>query len=269
MPPPPAWPRLRAGALQRQRTSTGNLPPNVPEWSKTLGAPILASPYGVPSRYVANVKRRESPGLTRTPHSSVVVHAAAEPLRHHHAVGPAFRAASRRRAGHRSQPASPHDPRARAQSAHLHDGRPDAIPVGVAHPFHRVRREHRHGMGQRRGADGAVHARHACRAANGPACRCRRCSTRSGIDHKNGEIRAGRRRGRRRRCRARSRWRWRWTTSWSATARTARCCVRSRAFRCGCSCRACRACRASSGCAGSRWATSRGTRARRRCTTST
>ncbi len=48
-----------------------NLPPNVPEWSRTLGAPVLASPYGVPSKYEANVRRRESPGLTRTPHSSV------------------------------------------------------------------------------------------------------------------------------------------------------------------------------------------------------
>jgi len=48
-----------------------NLPPNVPEWSRTLGAPVLATPYGMPSRYEANVKRRESPGLTRTPQSSV------------------------------------------------------------------------------------------------------------------------------------------------------------------------------------------------------
>src|SRR4029450_5923948 len=48
-----------------------NLPPHVPEWSRTLGAPILASPYGAPSRFEANVKRRESPGLTRTPQSSV------------------------------------------------------------------------------------------------------------------------------------------------------------------------------------------------------
>ena len=48
-----------------------NLPPNVPEWTRTLGAPVLASPYGVPSRFEANVKRRASPGLTRTPHSSV------------------------------------------------------------------------------------------------------------------------------------------------------------------------------------------------------
>jgi len=48
-----------------------NLPPNVPEWSRTLGAPILASPYGVPSGFAADVKRRASPGLTRTPFSSV------------------------------------------------------------------------------------------------------------------------------------------------------------------------------------------------------
>ena len=51
--------------------AASSLPPNVPDWSKTLGAPILASPYGVPSRHAANVKRRESPGLTRTPYSSV------------------------------------------------------------------------------------------------------------------------------------------------------------------------------------------------------
>ena len=48
-----------------------NLPPNVPEWSRALGAPILASPYGLPSKYEANVQRRQSPGLTRTPQSSV------------------------------------------------------------------------------------------------------------------------------------------------------------------------------------------------------
>src|SRR5665213_1161369 len=48
-----------------------NLPPNVPQWNRTLGAPILSSPYGVPSTYEANIVRRESPGLTRTPYSSV------------------------------------------------------------------------------------------------------------------------------------------------------------------------------------------------------
>ena len=48
-----------------------NLPPNVPEWSQALGAPILARPYGTPSKFEADIKRRESPGLTRTAHSSV------------------------------------------------------------------------------------------------------------------------------------------------------------------------------------------------------
>ena len=60
-----------AAARNAAAEDASNLPPNVPDWSKTLGAPILASPYGVPSRYVANVTRRESPGLTRTPYSSV------------------------------------------------------------------------------------------------------------------------------------------------------------------------------------------------------
>jgi len=62
---------LAAGRAAADDTLGRNLPPNVPEWSRTLGAPVLASPYGVPSKYEANVKRRESPGLTRTPHSSV------------------------------------------------------------------------------------------------------------------------------------------------------------------------------------------------------
>jgi sulfane dehydrogenase subunit SoxC len=74
----------RAGALAGGAAAAGfaspdataqdlarNLPPNVPEWSQALGAPILASPYGVPSKYEVNVRRRESPGLTRTPHSAV------------------------------------------------------------------------------------------------------------------------------------------------------------------------------------------------------
>jgi sulfane dehydrogenase subunit SoxC len=63
---------LAAGAASRTIADSGkNLPPDVPDWSRTLGAPILASPYGVPSVYAANTKRRESPGLTRTPFSSV------------------------------------------------------------------------------------------------------------------------------------------------------------------------------------------------------
>jgi sulfane dehydrogenase subunit SoxC len=58
-------------ALAPARAAAQEKPALVPEWSKTLGAPVLASPYGVPSKFEANVRRRESPGLTRTPHSSV------------------------------------------------------------------------------------------------------------------------------------------------------------------------------------------------------
>ena len=90
---------LAAGAQARADDGlTRNLPPNVPEWSRTLGAPILASPYGVPSKFEA---QRDAPREPRAhAHAAVVgvVHAAAEPVRHHHAVGPALRAPSRRHA---------------------------------------------------------------------------------------------------------------------------------------------------------------------------
>ncbi|HET7136449.1 MAG TPA: sulfite dehydrogenase [Casimicrobiaceae bacterium] len=64
-----------SGAIATGRGIAGDAksdtPPGEPAWSRSLGAPILASPYGVPSRYEANTVRRQSPGLTRTPHSSV------------------------------------------------------------------------------------------------------------------------------------------------------------------------------------------------------
>jgi sulfane dehydrogenase subunit SoxC len=43
----------------------------VPQWSKTIGAPILANPYGLPSEFEKPVQRRESPGLTRSRLSSI------------------------------------------------------------------------------------------------------------------------------------------------------------------------------------------------------
>ena len=58
------------------------------------------------------------------------------------------------------------------------------LPSVVALPLHRVRRQHRHGMGQRRRADRAVHARHAHRAANSPACRCALLLDMAGVDYK-------------------------------------------------------------------------------------
>jgi len=39
-------------------------PPNVPPWTKSLGAPVITDPYGVPSPFEKNVKRRNVPWLT-------------------------------------------------------------------------------------------------------------------------------------------------------------------------------------------------------------
>jgi len=40
-------------------------------WQTTLGQPVAATPYGMPSKYEANLQRRESPGLTRVSAASV------------------------------------------------------------------------------------------------------------------------------------------------------------------------------------------------------
>lgn len=40
-------------------------------WQTMLGQPVAARPYGVPSAHEDNLKRRESPGLTRVPQASV------------------------------------------------------------------------------------------------------------------------------------------------------------------------------------------------------
>ena len=68
--------------------------PADPPWTRTLGAPILASPYGVPSRYEAGVLRRQSPGLTRTAQSSVSFTPLQSLFGIITPIGPAFRAAS-------------------------------------------------------------------------------------------------------------------------------------------------------------------------------
>jgi sulfane dehydrogenase subunit SoxC len=48
-----------------------NLPPNIPEWSQTLGDDVDASPYGKPSDYEETVVRRSVEWLTATRESSV------------------------------------------------------------------------------------------------------------------------------------------------------------------------------------------------------
>jgi sulfane dehydrogenase subunit SoxC len=46
-------------------------PPNIAPWTRSLGQGVATLGYGVPSKFEANVQRRESPGLTRTSQSSV------------------------------------------------------------------------------------------------------------------------------------------------------------------------------------------------------
>jgi sulfane dehydrogenase subunit SoxC len=62
---------LVAGGALAADDKSAMLPPAEPPWSRSLGAPILAHPYGAPARYEASVVRRQSPGLTRTAQSSV------------------------------------------------------------------------------------------------------------------------------------------------------------------------------------------------------
>lgn len=65
---------VAAGATIAARGAIADGDPAIlelPAHSRTLGAPVAARGYGLPSQFEANVRRRESPGLTRTPISSV------------------------------------------------------------------------------------------------------------------------------------------------------------------------------------------------------
>jgi len=44
---------------------------DIPPWSRSLGKPVVANPYGRPSVFEANIIRRQSPGLTQTDQASV------------------------------------------------------------------------------------------------------------------------------------------------------------------------------------------------------
>lgn len=43
----------------------------LPPWTRSLGQPVAARPYGQPSQYESKLVRRESPGLTSVPQASV------------------------------------------------------------------------------------------------------------------------------------------------------------------------------------------------------
>ena len=43
----------------------------LPPWSTSLGLPVAANPYGMPSKHESGLVRRQSPGLTQTGGSTV------------------------------------------------------------------------------------------------------------------------------------------------------------------------------------------------------
>lgn len=52
-------------------SSTNNIPPNIPEWTRTIGPGVASYPYGQPSNYESVVVRRDVSWLTASPISSV------------------------------------------------------------------------------------------------------------------------------------------------------------------------------------------------------
>jgi sulfane dehydrogenase subunit SoxC len=62
-----------AGAMTAKQAMAQDDPAimNLPAHSKGLGQPVAASGYGLPSEFEKNLQRRQSPGLTRVPQSSV------------------------------------------------------------------------------------------------------------------------------------------------------------------------------------------------------
>jgi len=60
-----------AGLGEAMAAGDDNLPPNVPEWMKTLGPGVTARPYGTPSAFEKDVIRRNVPWLTASEESSI------------------------------------------------------------------------------------------------------------------------------------------------------------------------------------------------------
>jgi sulfane dehydrogenase subunit SoxC len=64
---------LASAASPALAQSAGNAgdAPNLPSWTRSLGPGVAVTGYGLPSKYESSVQRRQSPGLTRSPQSSV------------------------------------------------------------------------------------------------------------------------------------------------------------------------------------------------------
>lgn len=59
-----------ASAARAQRSDDPEIL-ELPPWSTSLGLPVAATPYGMPSKYERNLVRRQSPGLTQVAAASV------------------------------------------------------------------------------------------------------------------------------------------------------------------------------------------------------
>jgi sulfane dehydrogenase subunit SoxC len=62
---------LAASRVGAQSDSSSGAAPAIPPWTRSLGAPVAARPYGTPAEFEAGVIRRQSPGLTPQPQASV------------------------------------------------------------------------------------------------------------------------------------------------------------------------------------------------------
>ena len=62
---------ISAGALLAGAAAQANNAALIPPWTRSLGAPVVTTGYGMPSKYEANVQRRQSPGLTPQPQASI------------------------------------------------------------------------------------------------------------------------------------------------------------------------------------------------------
>ena len=172
--------RARAARAERRSTTCRRMCPSGAARSARRSSP---SPYGVPSKYEANVAAPRKPGAHA--HAAVVglVHAAAEPVRHHHAVGPALRAPSPGRADIDPHAAPADGPRAGAAA-------PRVFTMDDLMRFPSVSRIHFIECGANTGMEWGnvavptvpVHARHARLQRIDRRAARRRCSTMCGVD---------------------------------------------------------------------------------------
>ena len=136
----------------------------LPAHSTGLGQAVVTDGYGKPSKYEANVQRRQSPGLTQTNQASVSF----SPLQSLFGiVTPSGLHFERHHQGWWDIDPSKHrlmingsDDHAAEDAQGLHHGRADAPAQRQPLPLHRMWGQHRHGMGQRRRAHLPVHPRH-------------------------------------------------------------------------------------------------------------